>query len=193
MFGLFKKTQEVVKQAQTQYIAIPIVAYEMLSSEERGQHLDAMNRDGWEFCHRGLTHIVQSRESTDSFPRAMFGKVYGVKGAQEISEKQADRILADAKATYVYAPNRKLSGEEADLRKLFSEFAKDRNLHQSAAANLMTLLRKKASQGKVVTESDLSSAEFKRLGNAQLVFGDKLGEILDFQNRQAQQVRMKAS
>lgn len=193
MFSFFKKTEVVVKQEKTQYIIIPVVAYEMLSSEERGQHLDAMYRDGWEFCHRGPTYIVQSRVSTESFPRSTFGKMYGVKGAHEISEKHADRIMSDAKATYVYAPNRKLSDEEVRLRKLFEEFAKDRNLRQPASASLMALLRKKASQGKVVTESDLTSTEFYRLGNAQMVFGDRLGEILDFQNRQAQQVRFKAS
>lgn len=180
MLSIFKSRK---KKPTLQYVAIPVIGYEALASEERRQHIDAMTRDGWEFCFRGYDHIVMSRKTFETFPEAVNGRIYGVRGVQEISEAQADRLLEMNRAAYAHAPAHPSTVVEMEMRRLFQEFIEERQLHSATA--LMTLLRKKAAEGIHVTMDDITSAEFLRIGDAKAMFGDSIEEVLAFQNRQA--------
>lgn len=191
MFGFLNKLKSTdTTLLATQYVAIPVQSYELLCSSRRREHLNAMTDGGWEFCHRGIDFIVHSRTcraaSLPPFPPDADPAFTHLRDVREITEHEADQLLEASRAAYAYSPRQPLTPDEAEIRRLFMAFMREYQLDE--AASLISLLSAKAVQGIKLTAQDLQTPEYQQLGDACLLLGDAIKQMIDFHNRQAGKV-----
>lgn len=181
MFSRFNRKIDVVEAVPTtQYVGIPIVSWESMSSEQRDEFTTLMESDGWDFYHRGLGLIIESRTSTEVI-EADVSHHYNLSGMVQLSQKQVEKTVIETRRLFEIDPVNDFTDEEIELRKAFEDFANENHINKGPAAEALISLRRLAAAGEEATESHVDRS-FKT------IFGDRIGDILDFQNQQVRRL-----
>ena len=188
LFGLIKQSAPK-SQAQVQYIGFPVESFDFLSKEGKDNYYREINAGGWQFALRALGWIIESRVSDQQQPRAAEGQIFGIAGARAFSQKEVDDLrehLRMAEESSILSP---MSQEEEKLKEAFDVFAGKTGLVRAPYLRVIRVLCRMAAKGCEVSVEDIrSNPTFSRLGNIPMLFGDRLKEVLAFQNEQARLV-----
>lgn len=188
LFNL-KKNAASRPQKKQQYIGFPVESFDLLSKEQKNYYYRMIKMGGWEFAIRALGWVVECRVSDEPLPDTTKGEIFGVEGARIFTEKEVDDLreyVQMADHSHILGP---LSQGEEQLKEVFEAFAGKTGLVRTPYLRVFRVLSHLAAKGCEVTMDDLrSNPMFRRLGNVAILFGDRIHEVLEFQNLHARKI-----
>ena len=190
----FKSKKRDTRVATLQYIGFPVVAFDDLSKAEKNNYYMEINKGSWEFSLRAMGWIIESRISDGDLPTETESGIFGVKGARVFSHQEVRDIREYMLAADESHILNSMSETERELKQEFETFAQKFEFFRMPYLRALRVMRCQAAQGRVVSEDDLkTNPMFRRLGNLNSLFGDKLASVLEFQNMHASQVRASSN
>jgi hypothetical protein len=189
MLFSFLKKEAPQPQGTLQYIGFPVESFDLLSKGQKNYYYRMIKKGGWEFAIRALGWVVECRVSDEPLPDTAKGEIFGVEGARIFSQKEVDDLreyVQTADHSYILGA---LNQGEDRLKEVFEAFAGKTGLVRTPYLRAFRVMCHLASKGCEVTMEDLrSNPMFRRLGNVAILFGDRVHEVLEFQNHHARQI-----
>lgn len=183
---MFLRSAKKKAATQTlQHIAFPVEAFDNLSKVEKNRFYTEIRDGGWEYAIRAFGWLVESRRTSAPLPATEEGAIFGIEGARVMSEREVEELREMVRISNESLVLEKMTQDEEMLIKPFDDFAIQANLARGPYIRALNVLRHFAAQGKVVQEQDLQAKAFSKAGNLKVLFGDRLDEVLQFQNDQA--------
>lgn len=181
----FRKAKKETAAKTLQHVAFPVEAFESLSKAEKNRFYQEIRDGGWEYAIRAYGWLVESRYTSAALPADGVEGIFGIEGARVMTEREVEELREMVRISNESLVLDRMTADEEMLIKPFDEFATKANLARGPYVRALNVLRHFAAQGKEVKEQDLQANDFAKAGNLKVLFGDRLDEVLDFQNGQA--------
>lgn len=176
-----------------QYVGFPVESFAHLTKDEKDAYYQLIEQGGWEFLIRSTGWIIETRTSEDALPEDLNGHLFGIPKARVFTEREVNdlrEINEICDESFVVGDT---CTATVNLKDIFDAFAHRVGLIRLSYLRSLTVLFALAAEGREVHPADLrNNPAFRKLGNVQMLFGDRLAEILKFQNSQARQYRQTA-
>lgn len=191
---IFFNKKAAQPKKEMQYIGFPVESYDLLSKSEKNFYYMMVKKGNWEFSIRAMGWIIESRFSDEPLPDDSQEHIFGVRNARVFTQKEVDDLREYNRISdQSYILGEVTPGEEK-LKGAFEEFARKVGLVRLPYLRVLRVMCLMASEGREVKPVDLrTNPVFRRLGNVHILFGDRLAEILEFQNQHARQSREAAT
>lgn len=186
---LFFKKKEQPQKRVRQYIGFSTECYDLLTQDERVLYMADLRKGGWEFSLRAVGWIIESRVGDSRLTYDTLDDVCAMGNVRIFTEREVDDLREWVAICEENAED-EFFQQESSFKEGFETFVNSIGLLRLPCLRAMKTMYWLAAQGHEIRVSDLrSNPELRSMGNLDMLFGDRLEEILGILNSLARQYR----